>query len=635
MKKTFLLFTILLSFGHFLSASPVDTTTAQLAGQLFMNQKVETNRNTGSLQLATRIDNQEQLPCLYIFNREDGGFVIVAADDRVTPILGYSENGHFDAENCSENFRYWLSLYTKAVTEICGLADDPQVRAQWQALLAGETEAPHRDVVVEPLLVTEWSQSPYYNALCPGTSSSRAVTGCAATAMGQIMRFWQHPTQGHGHHGYPCNFAQYGYADYGFLEVDFGSATYDYTLMPSRLNSSSTQEQVNEVAKLLYHCGVSLNMMYSPDGSGASIENAPAALQNYFGYRPSTVYYRSVNANNWVSMLQQELDNGRPVFYAGYGDDGGHAFVCDGYDDADFFHFNWGWQGSGNGYFAVTALNPSYDFTEGQSAVFGLEPDTCYPYEEIQISGDNIMSGQGDQVTLTAPEGDSYHWSNNGTTQSITVSPVVPTLYTVTVTTDGCSNTASQWVSFENACELSIVMHDSYGDGWQGNKIQIYNNVKKIAEAALAEGYTDTLTIPLISGELALRWHTGNYPEECSFEIYLNGNLAYSYEEAPSSGVFLIDSVQCGNNVATPDWNGNQELTIFPNPTNSIVNIRCAQPATALRTVQVMDIFGKCLLSQEMADVAAIDLSEMASGLYFIRLIENGHIVSSTKIVKQ
>ena len=244
----------------------------------------------------------------------------MAADNSVLPILGYSTDGHFDAEDIPSNMAAWLATYRDAVSDIAAGANErayPTMEGAWQQLLDAEPVAASREVVVGPLLSTTWSQSPYYNNLCPGTGSNKAVTGCVATAMGQIMRYWQWPLQGHGHHSYVANYAQYGYADYGTQYADFGSATYNYNAMPNALTSNSSSIQVGQIAQLLYHCGVSVNMMYGPNASGANSENVPAAMQNYFGYKSSTFQYKN-GESAWVNGLKAQLNADRPVCIKGH-----------------------------------------------------------------------------------------------------------------------------------------------------------------------------------------------------------------------------------------------------------------------------------------------------------------------------
>ena len=688
--KRIIFFALSFIFATFmLNASPVDTLTARQAAANFLSQHGQT-RSANALQLAYQLSDAQQTPCVYIFNSEGGGFVVTAADNSVLPVLGYSTTGHFDTQNIPSNVAAWLDSYRDAVSDIAAGASTrayPTMEEAWQQLLANEPAAPSREVVVGPLLTTTWNQSPYYNQLCPGTGNNKAITGCVATAMGQIMRYWQWPAQGHGSHTYVANYGDYGYADYGSLYANFGEATYNYNLMPDYLNSSSSSNQIGEVAKLLYHCGVSVNMMYSPSASGANSENVPSAMHNYFGYTSSTFQYKS-GETSWVNALKTQLNADRPVYYSGSGDDGGHAFVCDGYDEDNYFHFNWGWSGSHNGYFAVSNLNPgSYVFNTYQGAIFNLEPDLCYPYPEISISGNTVMADANSSVTLTAPEGVSYQWSNNSTDQSITVSPAVPKYYTVTVTdTAGCRNTASTWVTFADGCEITFHLHDSYGDSWQGNTIQVFNRVTKIAEITLDDGSDATITLPVISGELALSWKLGNYPEECSFEV--NGHcFEYICTDAPqSTGVFFVTQLFCGDivtefSVETEDgqytWNdityyesGDYQqtfttplgcdstailhltlhtngianplfttpITLYPNPTNNKFTVQYPTNGISLDNaeIQLFDAFGKLLLRVPVTgETTEIDLSDFASSIYLVKWMTDGNVMAVGKVVKR
>ena len=688
--KRILSLILIFIFSHFmLNANPVDTLTARIAASHFLSQHGAT-RSANALHLVYQLDNAQQIACVYVFNSEGGGFVVMSADNSVLPVLGYSTTGYFDTEDIPSNMAAWLDSYRVAVSDIAAGASNrtyPTMEEAWQRLLDEEPIGPSREVVVGPVLTTTWNQSPYYNQLCPGNGNNKAITGCVATAMGQIMRYWQWPSQGHGSHSYPANYAQYGYADYGVQYVNFGEATYNYNLMPNLLNSNSNNNQVAEVAKLLYHCGVSVNMMYSPNASGANSENVPNAMHKYFGYTSSTFQYKN-NESSWINALKVQLNADRPVYYSGSGDDGGHAFVCDGYDEDNYFHFNWGWQGSHNGYFAVSNLNPgSYVFNTYQGAIFNLEPDLCYPYPEISISGNTVMADANSSVTLTAPEGVSYHWSDNSTTPSITVSPQTPQYYTVTVTdTAGCLNTASTWVTYADGCEITFHLHDSYGDSWQGNAIQVFNQVRKIAEITLEDGSDTTITLPVISGELALKWRMGNYPEECSFE--LSGHcFEYNFPEAPqNTGVFLITELFCGDIVTefsvemegtSYTWNDEtyytsgdytqtftnqlgcdstvilhlslltdgisenssaQNLTLSPNPSQGLINVELLSLDNQIENTEILllDVFGKLLQRIPVTNKKTVlDLSSYSAGLYFVKWVRGNNSLSIQKVVKQ
>ncbi len=204
---------------------------------------------------------------------------------------------------------------------------------------------------VDPLLSTLWNQGTYYNQLCPTDPNGpggHVWAGCVATAMGQVMKYHDHPDQGTGSHSYYA-------AGYGTQSANFGVTTYEWSSMPNQINSNNLP-----IATLLYHLGVSVDMQYSPNGSGAYSSDARDALVDYFSYSPNAQLLpkNSFPIETFIYKLQNELNLNRPVYYSGSGSGGGHAFVCDGYQGDDYFHFNWGWSGYGDGYFYLNNLNP-------------------------------------------------------------------------------------------------------------------------------------------------------------------------------------------------------------------------------------------------------------------------------------
>ena len=317
-----------------------------------------------------------------IFATGADGFVIVSGDDLVMPILGYSTDSRIDMEGIPVHVAKWFEEYRLQIRDAVAAAQAPHedVVEAWEKLLSGEElqrSGGERDV--PPLLSTTWNQSPHYNALCPGGS----VTGCVATAMAQVMKYHQHPITGAGFHSYNA-------PNYGTLSANFGATTYNWAGMPNNVSSAN-----NNVATLMYHCGVSVDMQYSPQISGAWViqahspstdHNTEYALKTYFGYSNSMQGLKRENYSEqqWVNMVKADLDASRPILYAGWGSGGGHAFVCDGYDNNNFFHFNWGWGGMADGYFTINALNPgstgtgggSGGYNSGHQAIFGVEPAT-------------------------------------------------------------------------------------------------------------------------------------------------------------------------------------------------------------------------------------------------------------------
>jgi len=271
-------------FALNLFAAPIDVATAKQVGETFLAKPVtatgvlKTKKQQPNLELvytatAIQISSENQLlqndaqtfVPFYIFSTENNGYVIVAGDDRVIPILGYSEDGTFDPNNIPPNMQKWLEGYKSEIRYVVenNIAATAEIQSEWQMLQSGGgIKAPSLADAVAPLLTTKWDQSPYYNDLCPGTGSNKAVTGCVATAMAQVMKFHNYPTTGTGFHSYNS-------ANYGTLSANFGGTTYNWTNMPNQLTSSSSSTQKTAVATLMYHCGVSVDMMYSAQSSGA------------------------------------------------------------------------------------------------------------------------------------------------------------------------------------------------------------------------------------------------------------------------------------------------------------------------------------------------------------------------------
>ncbi len=330
-------------------------------------------------------------PYFYAININGGsGFVLISGDDAAIPVIGYAQEGNYDQNNIPNSVEKWMAGYVVQIQEIRAkkLVADASVLALWKKYENAPTaNSVSFDASVAPLCATKWNQNPNYNASCPYdvSKSQLTVTGCVATAMAQIMKFWNYPAAGKGFHSY-------NHSKYGTLSANFANTTYNWSSMPNSISSSNSA-----IATLMYQVGVSVDMNYgvaSTGGSGAYvITNASPvthcseyALKQYFDYKTSLQGVERVNytATAWINLLKAELNAGRPILYAGFGNGGGHCFVADGYDANDFIHMNWGWGGAYDGYFAINALNPTGvgtgggtgGFNSGQQAVIGIEPNT-------------------------------------------------------------------------------------------------------------------------------------------------------------------------------------------------------------------------------------------------------------------
>ena len=411
MKKFTLIVALVLMVAMPTFAERVTSETAQKVATTFLN-----NNGAKAAQL-TDLSKEAGFKNLYIFNGNPG-FVVMAADDCVQPILGYSLTDVFDAKDMPENLKWWLQGYSDEIQS----AIDNKMRAtsetakMWKDLAEGNSKAGKATMTVAPLIQTKWNQNKYYNDLCPAVSdgpNGHAYTGCVATAMAQIMKYWNYPSTGVGSHSYTWNGQT--------LSANFGATTYDWNNMadyyeyyfangtdqyPNWLPEPSAEE-IAAVATLMYHCGVSVDMIYGGNSTGgsAAYSNAPVnALINYFNYKPTIEYKQKSYTNlstgytttyytdsEWIAMLKVELDASRPLQYGGQDPNGnsGHAFVCDGYNSDDYFHFNWGWAGRYNGYFSLNNLDTGANsgeagagngvYTRNQDAIFGIEPSSMVP----------------------------------------------------------------------------------------------------------------------------------------------------------------------------------------------------------------------------------------------------------------
>ena len=338
----------------------------------------------------------------YVYENANGeGWVMVAANDIAHPILAYSTTGQFRTDNQPMNLKVWLGGYDRQIKRAAadGVEASESIKQEWEKLRQSpivKTATP----VVSPLIKTGWDQdAPFWN-FCPTKSGSQCYTGCVATAMAQVMNYWQWPKKGTGSHT-----DKY----YTSASANFGSTTYEWANMLNTYGSGATSAQKTAVATLMYHCGIACDMQYGTADEGGSaawtidyngywsnqgIMCAEKALTQFFGYNSETVtgYYRDGDSSTgmkswtkaeWIAMLKAELDAKRPIMYAGVGYEDpsdpesgyGHSFVCDGYDNANYFHFNFGWTNWCDGYYDIDALETTDPGSGGGNGSYSLEQD--------------------------------------------------------------------------------------------------------------------------------------------------------------------------------------------------------------------------------------------------------------------
>jgi len=405
MKHIIYFLAFFLIFSSNLLSSPISFENAMNAAESFFKANI-TNIDKSKITLHYKSEyksknqiQQSKTTNYYIFNYGIQGFVIISGDDAVYPVLGYSFENSFSTENMPENIVNWLDFYQKSIEFATEnkIQATPEIKQDWDNLYSKKSELNKIQTSVKPLCETKWNQSPHVNDLCPYDSAAKTkcLTGCVATAMAQVMKYWEYPETGSGIHSY-------NHSKYGEQTANYGGTIYEWDQMPDKVFTTNLP-----VATLMYHCGVGVHMMYGPGGSGAYPERIPITMVDFFNYDSTCTLISKANFKEaeYIEILKNELDHKRPLCYTGYGT-GGHEFVCDGYDEDDYFHINWGWGGASDGYFKISELNPGgMSFSNFQMALIGLEPPSSkydpdlQVYQDVTVDKPRIFFGSSFTVT--------------------------------------------------------------------------------------------------------------------------------------------------------------------------------------------------------------------------------------------
>ena len=316
---------------------------------------------------------------LTVMGCDNTGFAIVVNDDQLGTVAGYSDAAY---DETNEGLQWFLSSVSSSLSDSRLTANSRKA-----AVPPSEKYKPS----IDHLLTSTWNQNSPYNDLCPkDTKGAGYPSGCVATALSQIMYFHKYPETGQGSKQYSFKPAE-GVGE--LLSANFGETTYDWAhMLDNYVSGSYTEEQGNAVATIMLHCGVAVEMNYTPTGSGAYSSEARNGLVSFFKYHQNAglLYRTYYSLEEWMDIIYNELNCNRPIYYAGAdANRGGHAFVLDGYDSNGFVHINWGWGANGgNGYFDITLLNPSgYEFSQGQDMIIGIDkPDADIVYESHVVS---------------------------------------------------------------------------------------------------------------------------------------------------------------------------------------------------------------------------------------------------------
>ena len=588
--KKYLMSLLALALGMgMVQANPVSVSQAKYVGQQFVQANFEQSRQINDLTLVYTGTSTRGDACFYVFNVGNEGHVIVSADDFYRPIVAYSNEGIFDADNINPALGYMLDqVIANRSGKLTGKAS-PKVAAEWQSVLnTGKLISRNGGKGVDYLVKTKWNQSPApYNSMCPDDPQSpnsgyHAYVGCVATAMSQIMKYWNHPAQGQGTYSY-------NHPKYGMQSANFGATTYDWDNMLNVYTGSNySPEQGNAVATLCYHCGVSVNMNYGGDieeGSGANTESVPVAIRSYFRYATqASVVNRSNDLNAWMNKLKESFDMGWPLYYAGVesGSPYGHAFICDGYNDNDYFHFNWGWGGSGDNWFLINEI----DYDAQNKIVDNFVPQEIYnntaqaptnltvtpaPNNELSatVSWKN-PSKTLNQNNLTAIDqivvcrnGEIIYTQDNvtpGADMTITDNSVPRfdafkySVYAVCGGAHGKTAYLSN-VAFGPTCAWTINVTQASFTGFRGGMIHIYNAAgTDFLQVTTTTSSVQTISVDIPVGQVAFGWSAPTQSGSgfnMAFTIKdSQNNTVYTYSGSSDQfpeGIFCEANNGCGN----------------------------------------------------------------------------------------
>ncbi len=577
MKKFFQFLMFVFAFV-IIQAQQVISDKAYILAKNFYKERLWNAHNTDVFTFNTEpvilFDNIGN-PAIYIFECIDKpGYILVSADYSLYPVFGYSfESGYAQALEVPV-FSDMIDEFTQQVVyaRTSKILPTETILQEWEYYSNENFNKSYRNIKnLAPLLQTKWDQGCYYNELCPADAAGpcgRVWAGCVATAMGQVMKYHNWPPQGTGSHSY--------LSGYGNLSANFGATTYNWAQMQNSLSATTDNF---EVAQLLYHCGVSVNMDYSPDGSGAQTEATANSLKQYFKYADYIVHQEKegLSESIWAEMLRTELHSGRPVLYRGYDGSYGHAFVCDGYQGS-FFHFNMGWGGYADGYYTLSNVG---GFSSYQAGIFGVEPEYLGP----QYCADYTL--------LTDPVG---------------------TISDGSLGNRYANNTNCKWL-IQPPNAGAIVLNLKYlNTEPQCDRILIYEGDSEFSYLiADVSGFNVPANPIVVSGGSMFVWFLSD-----------DRNAAKGWEADYLTWFINIDEYATG------------QINITPNPATDNISVEIGQKFTDDLVIVISDITGRQIIKQNQEVINGtfnMSISDIANGIYSFEIYHNTTKIANKKLV--
>ena len=449
-------------------------------------------------------------PLCYVLRVNERGFVIVSGDERISPILGYSFENKYDKYNLPVDYLEWLNEMKQQIQRVRNdnnFVTSANVKEMWADDYFENESLKSAKSSVAPLVSCIWNQGCSYNDFCPEDDRcpcSKVLAGCVAVAMAQIMYYWQYPSQNRYIPGYfddvnVTNESEIENSSYGNLNALSGYS-FEWSKMLDDPYSFTSTRTSNPEARLIYYCGVAVKMNYGPNGSGANSGMAYDAFKDYFDYKQTLeIIWKSDYSNSeWTSILKEELDNNRPIYYRGSSESGGHAFVLDGYDANDMFHINWGWGGNQNGYFYLnTSKSPDIDYVNYQGAIIGIEPNNSEVNLAVNTNLITLDSNANSFSSFSITSNTSWTVSKNQTWLS--VSPTSGSNNATVTVTASSENTLEQnrtgtvTITGDDVSADKTVLVSQKGQPSTNSLNVAFGSNGGIA-SAISEGYYDGVT---------------------------------------------------------------------------------------------------------------------------------------------
>lgn len=553
MKKILIVVLAICMSTAYVFAEGVNVKRANQLANSFMAHK--SGRQAIDLSLSAKSD----VDAWYLFS-DANAWVIVAGETDLYPVLAFSDQAGLDATVIPPAMLSYLQAREAQVSAIRNNRTiHPENRAAWRAFECKGFYSSRESI--EPLLNTKWNQGWPYNMFCPAHVNGpggHVYAGCVATAMSQIMKYHNYPETGRLSHSY------FWGED---VEIDFSEGNYDWDAMSASANTSSQEA----IAKLMFHCGVAVDMDYSPDGSGSNVQVAAYAMKQYFKYKSGLEFVDEVNYSDaeWKFLLKEDLDKSHPILYRGTSDSGGgHAFVCDAYQDTSYFHFNFGWSGYGDGFFNLD----DQDFHWGQGAVINIMPywgNYC-----------NSMVYTQESWSFDDGSGPNYYWNE----------------------------TDCEWLIQPEGAEKVVLNFEAFNTE-AGDILFVYDG-SSVDDPLIGEFSGSNIPSELISsgGALLLRFVTDADGQTTGWKV--------NYE-----------SVVAGVDIE------NVSFELYPNPAKDIINLELLSEEESV--VEILDVMGKVVKTEMLTGAKnCIDVSSISEGLYVIKIQQSEKLMQQSFLIK-